>query len=1032
MHRFLFRALLLMAALVVGLTGAVNAQSPLGEINGKVVDTTGATIPGATVTIENVATGQVRSATTGEEGLFTVTNLPPGNYKVKVEASGFGAKSFTDVVVNVGSRTALTATLEAGGITDVVEVTTESTPQINPSDNVVSGIITVKQINTLPLNGRNFLDLAALEPGVATVDGANFDPTKANYRGIAFGAQTGRGAQITVDGASVVDNVVGTTTQNFSQDAIQEFQVATSNFDIATGASGSGSVNVVTKSGTNEFHGSAFFFLRDNEISALPSLAPTIVGGAKVDPQFDRQQYGGTFGGPILKDRAFFFLSYEGTNQDDAALINTGNVRFRALDGFANTFFDQNLFTSRADFKIDSKNSLNLRYSHEDNNGVGPFGTPGSQPANYQAPFNIANQYAVSLNTLLTPRIVNNFRASYQFFKNVIGAPGLGTGLEATLGEIRVRQTQFRTGINRIVPQATLQRRYQLSDDVNVSFSKHNVRFGFNYERTNIDGLFAFFQPFLLTLYGPDESIAAGRLPANFTVNSFNDVLQLPVQVGSIGAGDPSLPIFTPGNRTINDRIQFYGNDTWKVSKKLTLNFGLAYRYDNNLANHDLPKSKALSKLLMGNLSATRKDKNNVSPRFGFAYDLQGDGKTVIRGGYQIAYDTIIDNLRLFERSDLGPAGIGYLGFGSLQTGIRFLDINKAPTLAQALPLVAAARQRILAQIAQLQSNLDPNVTNIDANGFGSILDSDLRIPYTQFYQIGFQRQLAGNMVLSVDFNYRFTVGELFSYDANRSQDMRTGPIDPNLADVTLNTSSGISKYKALFIKLDKRFSNKYLFTASYALSRLEGITSDSSGIGGDDAVNLDNLFEAFGPVGGDRTHRFVFSGTVEAPYGIEVGLISTIQGGPPFNALVGNNDFNGDGTFGDILPGLKFGQLNRGMGRGELQQLIDAFNSQFAGKTDPQGQVIPRILALNDPARTRRTGRLPRFGDSLISQDVRVSRTFKFGPDGRVQVTPIMEVFNLFNIANYAGFSQDITSPDFGQPSTRVNSVFGTGGPRA
>ncbi len=176
-----------------------------------------------------------------------------------------------------------------------------------------------------------------------------------------------------------------------------------------------------------------------------------------------------------------------------------------------------------------------------------------------------------------------------------------------------------------------------------------------------------------------------------------------------------------------------------------------------------------------------------------------------------------------------------------------------------------------------------------------------------------------------------------------------------------------------------------------------------------------------------------MFSGTVEVPkVGIDLGLISTIQGGPAFNAFLGTIDLDGEGTLGDIIPGLGYGRLNRGTSASDLQKLIDQFNANFAGKTDPQGQMIRPILALNDPRRLARTGRAPKFGDSLISQDLRISKTFKFGNDGRIQVTPLAEVFNLFNIANYSGFSQDITSTDFGQPTQRVTSVFGTGGPRA
>src|SRR5436190_5854462 len=231
------------------------AQEPTGGIEGTVTDPQGAVVQNAVVTIRNIGTNALRTVNGGDDGHYKAPSLPPGVYEVKVTAQGFKSQLATGVNVQVGRTTPLDVKLEIGGSAETVTVTAGGEAQIDRSDYTVSGVVGTVQINNLPLNGRNFLDLARLQPGADTVDGGSFDPTKANYTGVSIAGQAGRSTQITVDGASVVDNVVGTTVQNFSQEIVQEFQVGISNFDLSTGASATGSVNVVSKGGTNQYHG---------------------------------------------------------------------------------------------------------------------------------------------------------------------------------------------------------------------------------------------------------------------------------------------------------------------------------------------------------------------------------------------------------------------------------------------------------------------------------------------------------------------------------------------------------------------------------------------------------------------------------------------------------------------------------------------------------------------------------------------------------------------------------------------------------
>src|SRR5437773_3065115 len=251
-------SLISLALIVMSLSPAIlAAQQPTGSIEGTLSDPQNAVVPGATVTARNTATGFTRTVNTGDDGRYRLTQLPPGLYEVKITAKNFKSSVVTDVKVDVGQNASVDVKLEIGGASQTVTVTGGGEAQVDRTDHTVSGVVGRVQIENMPLNGRNFLDLANLA-GAQAVDGASFDPTKANYTGVSIAGQAGRSTQITVDGGSVVDNIVGTTVQNFGQEIVQEFQLGISNYDLSTGASATGSVNLVSCSGSNEFHGNGY------------------------------------------------------------------------------------------------------------------------------------------------------------------------------------------------------------------------------------------------------------------------------------------------------------------------------------------------------------------------------------------------------------------------------------------------------------------------------------------------------------------------------------------------------------------------------------------------------------------------------------------------------------------------------------------------------------------------------------------------------------------------------------------------------
>ncbi|HEV2826333.1 MAG TPA: carboxypeptidase regulatory-like domain-containing protein [Pyrinomonadaceae bacterium] len=1042
------------------------AQEPTGSIEGAVTDPQGAVVQGANVSVRNAATNFNRSATSDDNGRYRISQLPPGTYEVKVTGTNFKTSVVSDVVVAVGQTLPLDVHLEVGGASETVTVVGGGDVQIDRTDNTVSGVVNTRQIQNLPLNGRNFLDLAQLQPGVEKVEGGNFDPTKANYTGVSIAGQAGRSAQIAVDGGSVVDNVVGTTVQNFSQEIVQEFQLGISNFDLSTGASSTGSVNIISKSGTNEFHGNGYFYVRDDRWAAFPSLsrldaANGIPAAARADTiPFDREQYGGTIGGPIVKDKLFFFANYEGNNQDGSALHNPPeNPSFA---GFTSNPFDEKLLTAKIDWVVSSATNLQGRYSFDDNKQDVPFApgsgivpresTTGIFQSNNQLVTNRSHNIVIGTTHAFSPTVSNNFVFNFSDFSNVI--------LPKTEGvpELRILGSQlWKSGTNYITPQTTFQERYQFRDDLTMARGNHTFRFGGNYERTSINGQFAFAKPARIRLFDP---ISSGlTIPLTEA-----DFLAYPVRDISMGIGNDILPFNSSRSDTLNNRISFYGKDSWKLTSRFTLNYGLSYRVDSNLWNHDQGHPAVIAAVFGKGTAPSPKDTNNYAPTLGFAWDVKGDGRTVVRGGAGIYYDNTIDNLRLFERADLGPPGAELFLVGpdlvsSVFPGGDGRFTLGQLTLAQALTIIGPAR-------ADIEANAFNCTFPTSVECFGSIsgplFSTEFQVPYSLQYSIGVQRELPWKMVFQGDLNYRKGVHEVIVYDVNHfgsefGEKTAFGNAIP-YAD-----SSGYSTYFAGLFRLDRRFSNGFQMTASYALSRFKAFGGDALGLGAT-VTDLNNIRKEYGPAGLDRTHRFVLSAIYDVPFfrkstdrfkrdvlgGWQVSLISTAFSGLPQSVFLPHfADLSRTGTFTSYLPGTGEGSVGRTLNSvSDLNRMITAYNTNIpnlgddCGADSPTGRCDSNFPGFGDPL--VRLALLPEGtqigGDSVISQDLRLTKTFSFSEN--VKLDLIGEVFNVFNIANltYPGaitLSDEGESPDVIRnvvhgPTARTTSVFGTGGPRA
>jgi len=1018
------------------------AQTPTGTIIGTVTDPTGAVISSAAITIVSRATGLTRNCTTDSEGAYTAAALPVGLYEIKAAAVGFSTL-VREASVVAGSTTTVDLALRLGEVAQQVNAESEASPQVQYDSYRVAGLVSRAQIENLPLNGRNFLELAKLEPGGTGIQSTlnrTFVPILGS--GLVSFPRIGY-TRMTVDGASIMAMGAPGAGQTVSQDVVQEFQLSSVNMDLSAGLGSSGTVNIVTRSGANAYHGSGFWLYRDHNLAAYPGLQRD---ANNPDPFFQRQQFGYQLGGPIRKDRAFFFTSYERNDQRGVISIQPRTPEFAPLGGIFPTPFLGNLFNLRVDTRLTARHNAFVRYTHDGNRSFEPI-LAITLPSGWSRLSKWVDQSLAGLTSVLSPRLVNDLRFSYTFM-SVPEAPATAADCGGCLGvgapRINIPDAGLAFGMARQV--SFVGRRYQLTDNLVWERDSHRLRFGFDWEHTANSAQQLNQEPATINLYSPREVRQApttGEIPLPASFLTLDDILQLPLRTFQTSVGPGAFVGRGFGKHRVLDVYRLFASDTWRIGQRLTLNLGLAWSYEPNSFRADLSKPKFLTALLGADaLDSPPAQKTNLSPHVGFAWATH-DGKTVIRGGAGRYFDPIIVDLSSIvnERHALSPAGTGRRsnipGSSVVYEG-RALDFNQRPTAFTAADLLA-----ILPGIrADLEQQLNPDnhdftFRNLDLNKTGlNLSDPSYQAAYALHFNLGVQRELAQDLVLSSDFVVRrFVHTPLLGIDYNRFNRPQ-GPVIPRCTGtqrndltavcsnglITFDSTSGIATYKGLLVRLEKRFSRGMQFLASYALSSFVGTIGPRGPNQLASGFNNDNWFENYGPMPTDRRHVLNVSGFLDLPWRFQASFSVSAYSRPPFMAYVNGMDFNGDGTTEDLLPGSKVNQFSRGLGKGDLAALVDRYNPQFANQRTLGGQTAP-LLTL--PANYS-------FNDGFFTQDLRLSRTFSLGSE-RVRLTVFGEVFNLFNIANLAGYGGNIAnSAQFGYPGERFSQIFGSGGPRA
>jgi len=675
------------------------AQQTTGTITGRVVDPQDMVVPGATITAMNAATGFVRIDVSDSEGLYHLNAMPVATYDVVAELPGFTRLERKDISVDVSQTTNLNLTLRLAQVAETVTVVGE-TPIIPTMSSSVGQVVDLTRIERLPLNGRQFANLAATVPGVGI--GFHSDPTKATEYSPQISGGNGRNVDYVVDGGDNNDDTTGGLAQLYPLEGIQQFSVLTQRFDAQYGR-GAGVLNVVTKSGTNDVRGSAFTLFRD---TALNSKTETETMNHLAKQDYRRYQYGGSLGGPIVENKIFYFGAFERTQQDTRQTVNTLGL-FPSEDGVFAIPVRENLFTGKLTANLRDGHYFAVRYGYDGNSSPSGAGLRAAH-STWSTSTNTFHSINASDSWVFGGTKLNEFLVQVATFKNAI--PG------STTQPVLMFPNSVVGGANPSAPQTTEQTKWQFRDDVSWTARgfgglEHNLKAGANW------------------LHEPRLFISTQSGIAGFFTMGANAVNGPVQQVQVIGgAADVNIPL---------DFYSGYVQDDWRATSKLTLNLGVRYDYvsgmpldQNRNPNFGVMQAAGAAGRFAGTVlgdfgKSPKADKNNIQPRVGFVYDLRGNARNIVRAGWGIYTDFAYTNQNALNAALDAAGGVG----------IVFLAYNPAGILKPAGSFFRASDP--LSTIAA-QYLVNPSRPPLG----GQVQSPRLEQPYRRQANVGWSHQL--------------------------------------------------------------------------------------------------------------------------------------------------------------------------------------------------------------------------------------------------------------------------------------------------
>ncbi len=783
----------------VGFGQAVSVNG--GSIQGSITDPSGGVLPGATVVIKGADTGFTKTLKTDSAGFYSVGPLNPGPYTIGVTLNGFQSLN-VQTVVKTGTATSGNYKLTVGSSTETVQVNAGQL-QVNTDQAGVSDVITRQQIESLPINGRNFLDIAQLQPGVILQSGATFDPTKAGYSAISVGGVSGRTTRILLDGQDITDETVGTTIMNVDEGAVDEFQLNRSTQDVSGEVTSTGQVLVATRSGTNTFHGEAFYNFQDNNAG----FANTTGG---FDAPFQRNQFGGSFGGPLLKNKLYFFANAERIKQDEDGSATTSPTfaGIQAQFPFIPSPYRETYSTARVDYDGPKGIHFFVRGAYNVNSSTANFGDLYSL---YTTRNNVPA--IVGGADFATGHFTHSFRGGYEKFHNLLtgGTAGVTSiynpvfagGASVTLFD---QADTFFSGPNYLAPQGTYQSDKQLRYDGTWTRGAHTVKFGASLNRILGGGFASFYGPSLFTGFGAATLLAqcgdptvSGPCPGNpiegysssgYTLGNGNGLFTEKPGFGLTGGGEEDW------------RSGAYVADSWKVTPSFTAIAGLRWSVDTDRANQDVPtplcssvspslqfpgctgNTPLFDQYQAGLGKRTHQPYGNFGPQLGFVFS-PGDHKTSVRGGAGIFYESDVFNNTSNARSGAITSNGNFFNATGVCGGTNTLTLPDGTTVSQiggvplsticAEPIAQSAPliNQLKAQYQAASSTGGPNPAFIGTGGglstglTGNLYAAPYLSPYSIQFNGGVQREIARGTILSVDYVHNATLKVPLTIDVN-------------------------------------------------------------------------------------------------------------------------------------------------------------------------------------------------------------------------------------------------------------------------
>ena len=874
----------------------IQSQATTGTIEGTLSDQTGAVLPDVNITLKNVETGIVRVLLTDDHGLFRAPLLLVGHYDVSAEGPGFSTFQRTGVELTVGQTVTMNIQLVVAGTAQAVSVT-EDAPLVEITRTQVSSTVDDRAVANLPVNGRNFIDFVLLTPGV-TRDVRAGD--------ISFAGQRGTMNSLVIDGADNNNTFFGQATGRtgsgrapfqFSQDAVKEFQVNSNGYSAEFGRAGGAVINVVTKSGTNDLHGTGFWFYRDKSLNANDVINKVAVPPRGRSP-YHFNQFGVSAGGPIVKDKGFFFFNYDGQRNtvQNIVFLNLPPVvpldlptqsaiqRLSPLAKSWNRTQNQDTFLGKGDWQATSDHRISLRYNHQNyTGGGGEAGGPQNAFEHTGDSLVKTDTLNGSVSSILTSRLFNEFRAQYARDKE----PGEANSAnpEATIFE--GGQTVLTIGRNFFSPRETTIKRGQFADNVSFIAGLHNFKFGGD---LNIDRILNFF-------------------PGNFSGSyRFNSLAGF-TSGRPTASGERYVQAFagdgTTGATTKPNLAEFAGffQDDWRVNSRLTLNLGV--RYDVQSLAQPTTKNPSPQLAAAGiDTSRIAVDKNNFAPRLGIAWrPASNSEKLVVRAGYGI----------FFARTPSIMIGTAHSNNGLNVQTITFTG-NAVPTYPNKFDSIPAGAAPPLPTIFFFDKNYVTPYTHQGNLAVEYGLTNDVAVTATYLVVRGVHLHRSHDINVGTPADATITVageGRTLTYK-------RFPSIRPFTAfdRIIAFESTANSVYHGLTIELTKRYSHNLQFKGAYTWSKVIDDAPDATAVvpqGSDDAKYVQNPLNirddrAVGS--NDQPHRLVISGVWDLRYaqdlastvlkrvleGWQLAAIFTAQSGQPYTGLV-NADLNNDGN---------------------------------------------------------------------------------------------------------------------------------------